>query len=74
MDGDGRLDREEITSGAGRLSLRTALEQSDIDLNEAVSTQEFGDLTTRAFQRLDADGDGVITDTEMEAGDPLAAD
>lgn len=71
-DGDGRLDREEVTSS--RLSLRTALEQGDIDLDETISPQEFGDLTTRAFQRLDADGDGVITETEMEAGDPLGFD
>ena len=72
-DGDGRLDREEVTSRISRLSLRTALEQGDIDLDETVSAQEFGDLTTRAFQRLDADGNGVITDAEMEAGDPLAS-
>ena len=73
VDGDGRLDREEVTSRISRLSLRTALEQGDIDLDETVSAQEFGDLTTRAFQRLDADGNGVITDAEMEAGDPLAS-
>ena len=73
VDGDGRLDREEVTSGTGRLSFRTALEEGDIDLDETVSPQEFGDLTTRAFQRLDADGNGVITETEMEAGDPLAS-
>jgi hypothetical protein len=71
-DGDGRLDREEVTSS--RLSLRTALEQGDIDLDETISPQEFGDLTTRAFQRLDADGNGVITEAEMEAGDPLGFD
>ena len=73
VDGDGRLDREEVTSEVSRLSLRTALEQGDIDLDETVSPQEFGDLTTRAFQRLDADGNGVITDAEMDAGDPLAS-
>lgn len=74
VDGDGRLDREEVTSEVSRLSLRTALEQGDIDLDETVSPQEFGDLTTRAFQRLDADGNGVITEAEMEAGDPLRSD
>ena len=73
-DGDRRLDREEVTSGVGRLSLRTAIEQADIDLDDAISTQEFGDVTTRAFQRLDADGNGVITEAEMEAGDPLGSD
>ena len=74
VDGDGRLDREEVTSRISRLSLRTALEQGDIDLDETVSPQDFGDLTTRACPRLDADGNGVITDAEMEAGDPLASD
>lgn len=73
-DDDRQLDREEITSGVGRLSLRTALEQSDLDLDDRVSRQEFDDLTTRAFQRLDSDGDGVITESEMQAGDPLAPD
>ncbi len=72
-DGDGRLDREEITSGSARLPFRTALEQGDIDLDQFLSPQEFGDLVTRAFQRLDGDGDGVVTDLEIEAaGDPLA--
>lgn len=72
-DGDGRLDREEITSGAARLPFRTALEQGDANLDQYVSRQEFGELVNRAFQRLDADGNGVITDLELEAaGDPLA--
>ncbi|MFN3536618.1 MAG: EF-hand domain-containing protein [Brevundimonas sp.] len=73
-DGDGRLDREEIISGVGQVRLRNALERADIDLDDHVSRQEFNDLVTRAFQRLDADGNGVITDTEFEAGDPLAVE
>ncbi|MFN3814759.1 EF-hand domain-containing protein [Brevundimonas sp.] len=73
-DGDGRLDREEIISGVGQVRLRNALERADVDLDDHVSRQEFNDLVTRAFQRLDADGNGVITDTEFEAGDPLAVE
>lgn len=73
IDGDGRLDREEITAGAVRLPFRTALEQGDANLDQFVSRQEFDDMVTRAFQRLDADGNGVITDLELEAAaDPLA--
>ena len=72
--GDGRLDREEIISGVGQVRLRNALERADIDLDDQVSRQEFNDLATRAYQRLDADGDGVITETEFEAGDPLASE
>ena len=73
-DGDGRLDREEIISGVGQVRLRNALERADIDLDDHVSRHEFNDLATRAYQRLDADGDGVITETEFEAGDPLASE
>jgi len=73
-DGDGRLDREEIISGVGQVRLRNALERADIDLDDHVSRQEFTDMATRAYQRLDADGNGVITEAEFEAGDPLGSD
>jgi hypothetical protein len=73
-DGDGRLDREEIISGVGQVRLRNALERADIDLDDHVSRQEFNDVATRAYQRLDADGNGVVTEAEFEAGDPLAVD
>ncbi|MEH6665670.1 MAG: EF-hand domain-containing protein, partial [Brevundimonas sp.] len=72
--GDGRLDRQEIVSGVGRTRLRNALERADINLDDHVSHQEFQDLATRAYQRLDADGNGVVTEAEFEAGDPLASD
>lgn len=70
-DGDGRLSREEIIAGVGQARLRSALERADIDLDDHVSRQEFNELVTRAYQRLDADGNGVITEAEFEAGDPL---
>ena len=74
MDGDGRLDREEIVAGVGQARLRNALDRADTDLDEHVTRQEFNDLVTRVYQRLDADGNGVITEAEFEAGDPLGMD
>ncbi|MFN4297561.1 MAG: EF-hand domain-containing protein [Brevundimonas sp.] len=74
LDGDGRLNREEIIGGVGQARLRHALERADVDLDGHVSRQEFNDLVTRAYQRLDADGNGVITEAEFEAGDPLGVE
>lgn len=74
LDGDGRLSREEIIAGVGQARLRNALDRADIDLDDHVSRQEFNDLVTRVYQRLDADGNGVITEAEFEAGDPLGVD
>lgn len=66
---DRRLDQEEILAGVRPGRFATALERADIDLDQAVSRQEFDDLVTRAFQHLDADGNGILTEAELEAGD-----
>lgn len=71
---DGRLDETEILSGVRQGRFAAALERADDDMDRAVSRREFDDLVTRAFQRLDADGNGMISEAELEAGDPLGTD
>ena len=72
LDRDGRLEETEILSGVRQGRFGAALDEADVDLDQAVSRQEFGDLVTRSFQRLDADGNGMISEAELEAGDLLA--
>lgn len=58
------LSREPIASmGGGRL--RAMVSQSDANRDARVSREEFAAGALRAFHRMDANGDGQLSDEEM---------
>lgn len=58
------LTREPIASmGGGRL--RAIISQSDANRDARVSREEFAAGALRAFNRMDTDGDGQLSDAEL---------
>lgn len=60
------LSQEPIASmGGGRL--RAMVSQSDADRDARVTREEFGAGALRAFNRMDKNGDGQLSDDELPA-------
>ena len=58
------LSQEPVASmGGGRL--RAMVSQSDANRDARVNRQEFGASALRAFNRMDANGDGRLSDEEL---------
>lgn len=74
-DGDGSLSRDElITTAMGQVEARidAQMERFDDNRDGLLSANEMDDMRPRgpgpeqAFARMDADGDGVVTETEFD--------